>query len=464
VAVLYFDNLSRDTSDAYLAEGLTEEITSRLGAVERLRVTGRTLVRRAQDASAGDPTAVAQRLGVRYLVEGSVRRSGSRVRVSVRLLRAADGVRLWGDDYNRAQTDLLDIQDAIAREVVTNIAGRLLPTDRARLAARPTRSAVAYDLYLRGNYELAQRTGASLARAIANYEEALRRDPGFAAAQSRIAYAYTLGIVYGLEGVNADTILSRAVAAAERALLVSPNQADTWLAWGWLRTIREPRTFDGVAAAYERAVTLDPQSAEARHRYAQALFLLGADSLAAAAYELALDLEPGRVVTLVELSAVRHLQRRLADAHRLADSAARIDPRQARAYIMRARAHLGLGNTAAARRDAATALPLASGLVRLEAATALAIVAVAEGDTSLARAFTAEMERELGEHLGFANAYVALVMVAVGDTTRALDILARTPPSVLLAWVLRFPEFDGLRRLPQFQRVVEATRPPALLR
>ncbi len=107
VAVLYFDNLSRDTADAYLADGLTEEITDRLGAIERLQVKSRTWVRRLQVAIPGDPAALARALRVRYMVEGSVRRAGSRVRVSTRLIHATDGFRVWGNDYDATVGDLL---------------------------------------------------------------------------------------------------------------------------------------------------------------------------------------------------------------------------------------------------------------------------------------------------------------------------------------------------------------------
>lgn len=234
VAVLPFANLSRDSSDAYLAEGLTEELISRLGAVRRLRVPGRSVVERARAADA-DPQSLARRLGVRYLVEGSVRRSGRRLRVSVRLLRALDGVRVWGDDYDRGQEDLLAVQETIAREVATNVAGQLLPGEQARLAALPTRDPVAWDHYLRGNHALGARSAGSLATAIREYDRALGLDSTFTAAQARIAYAYVLGGLYGLEGVPADSVNPHAERAAQRALLLDPNSSDAWLAWGWLR-------------------------------------------------------------------------------------------------------------------------------------------------------------------------------------------------------------------------------------
>src|SRR5256886_14200052 len=160
VAVLYFDNLSPDTADAYLADGPTEEITSRLGGVQRLQIKrpSRDAARRLRDTVPDYLVAVGRVLRVRYLVEGSVRRAGARVRVSVRLVKAANGFRIWGEDYDRATSDLLVLQEAIAREVATGIAGRLVPTERAALAARPTRNPEAFERFLRGNYYLTQRT------------------------------------------------------------------------------------------------------------------------------------------------------------------------------------------------------------------------------------------------------------------------------------------------------------------
>ena len=139
VAVLYFDNLSRDTADAYMADGLTEELIGRLGQVERLTVKSRFAVRRFRGTTTEDPATVGRALGVAHLVTGSIRRSGNRVRVTVELMRVAGGDREWGEQYDRTEADLLVIQEEIARRVATAVAGRLLPTERARLAVRPTR-------------------------------------------------------------------------------------------------------------------------------------------------------------------------------------------------------------------------------------------------------------------------------------------------------------------------------------
>src|SRR5438445_10942359 len=130
VAVLYFDNLSPDTADAYLAEGLTEELIARLGQLPRLAVKSRAAVQRFPQ-SGTDPVAAARGLRVARLVTGSVRRGGNRLRVTVELVRASDGEHVWGDLYDRRDADLLAVEEDITRAVAAAIGGRLQPAERA---------------------------------------------------------------------------------------------------------------------------------------------------------------------------------------------------------------------------------------------------------------------------------------------------------------------------------------------
>src|SRR5213082_3777525 len=191
VAVLYFDNLSADTADAYLAEGLTEELIARLGQLPRLAVKSRAAVRRFRQSGA-DPLAAARALRVARLVTGSVRRGGNRLRVTVELVRASDGEHVWGDLYDRRDADLLAVEEDITRAVAAAIGGRLLPAERAALAAGPTASPEAYDHFLRGNHFLLARTGESDRRPLEQYEAATRVDPRFADAFARMAFGYGL--------------------------------------------------------------------------------------------------------------------------------------------------------------------------------------------------------------------------------------------------------------------------------
>ena len=456
--MLPFANLSRDSADVYLAEGLTEELISRLGAVERFRVPGRSVVVRAQ-AAVADPQALARRLGVRYLVEGSVRRGGNRLRVSVRLLRAADGVRVWGDDYNRSQDDLLDVQETIAREVATNVAGQLLPGEQATLTARPTRDPEAWDHFLRGNHAMGTRSARSLSTALIEYETALAHDSVFVAAQARIAYVYALGFIYGLESVPSDSGLLRGERAAQRALLLDANSSDAWLAWGFLRTLGTAQNLREARTAMERAVRLDPRNAEGFHQLGQVYTFLDDDSAAIVSYRRALAIEPGRAQTLYELGHVYLLLHQWRDALRLCDSAVAENPELARAYVGRARARTFLGDAARAAEDARRAVGLATGIVGPEARAALIVALAAAGDSAAARAALGELESMLpADSASPRRGNVALGLVALGQPERSIAVLRPIAPSGILSWILRDPEFDPIRTDPRFQRIVAAAR------
>src|SRR5215510_5187696 len=137
IAVLYFDNLSRDTADAYLAEGLTEEIIVRLGQIHRIDVKSRYEVQRFRGRPRGDLASLGSELNTAVIVTGSLQRAGNRVRVRVELVRAATRTRIWGDVFDRSSEDVLSIEQEIATAVVQGVAGQLLPEERAMLARRP---------------------------------------------------------------------------------------------------------------------------------------------------------------------------------------------------------------------------------------------------------------------------------------------------------------------------------------
>src|SRR5204862_3995213 len=219
VAVLYFE--TADTASAYLADGLTEAIIPSLGRVERLSVKSRNAVRRFRGAT-DDPATLGRALGVAYLVSGSVGRPGrgQSPAVTVELLRASDGIHVWGGQYESRDTALQAIPEAVARAVATVITGALRPVERSALASRPPRDPGAYDRFLRANYELAKRTPRAVRRAVEQYESALRLDPGFTPALARVAVGYGLFLDWGWEysGLSSEAVLSRGFAAAARAL------------------------------------------------------------------------------------------------------------------------------------------------------------------------------------------------------------------------------------------------------
>lgn len=469
VAVLYFDNLSRDTSDAYLADGLTEEITSRLGDIRRLGVKSRNAVRPFRGEAAADLAAVGRRLRVRYLVEGSVRRGGARVRVSVRLIRADNGFRVWGADYDRSTADLLALQEEIAGEVATNIAGRLLPEERARLAARPTRNAEAYDHFLRGNYYLAFRAPAPAVRAAEEYDAAIRLDPAFSAALARSSLTYALVLDWGwpFPALSTDSLVARAAADAARAVRLDSGSADAWMAEAFALSHEHALTYRGVIEAIERAVALDPKDAEVWHQYGWFLYVLGRPNDALAALQRALALEPARAISCEHISRVLWNERRYDEARRWIDSAIVLDPEQSFYYSQRTSILLALEDTAGARRDAEASVRLGVEYPFWGAA-ARANVALATGDTTAAptlehRLLAATRDPQ---HLSLAEAFfISGILARAGRPDAALGYLENARPKSAILWVwLGSAPYDPLRADPRFRRLLEELRPEGAVR
>lgn len=455
VAVLYFENLSRDTTDLYLADGLTEELTSRLGAVNRLRVTGRTVVRRAQQTAGGDALAVGRALNVRYLVEGSLRRAGTRVRVSARLLRASDGVRVWGDDYDRTMDDLLAMQVDIAQEVARNVAGQLLPAEQRVLARRPTANPAAYDHYLRGRYLVTRRTEATIRQAAAELDQALRLDPAFAAAEARRGQVLITAYGYGVPLAEPETLAARAARSIDRAMRLDSTASEAWLSLGLARLWFPPYDLNRSRGAFERAIALDPGNADAHHNLGVVLMTVPDLDAATAAFHRALAIEPGRGVSLLDIAQNEYSARRYASARRWIDSAAALEPGQARIFMVRALVGLRTGDTAGALADADRAVRLGGGNVLFAALAARVAVAAARNDAPGAR-------RDLTGIAGDGRMPMArvLALVALGELDSALSFVERVPLLPIDRHWLWWPDLDPIRSSPRFTAAINRWSPP----
>src|SRR6185369_8655544 len=159
-------------------------------------------------------------------------RGNGRLRVTVELTRAATGVRVWGDTYERGTDDLMSVESDIAQSIASGVGGRLAPTEQRALVARPATNPEAYDHFLRGNYFIAQRTPAAVRRALTEYETAVRLEPGFAKAYGRIGSAYTIFYDWGWPWpeLPRDSLLGRAVSASSMALQIDSLAGEAWMA------------------------------------------------------------------------------------------------------------------------------------------------------------------------------------------------------------------------------------------
>ena len=468
VAVLYFENVTRDSNDTYLADGLTEEITGRLSAIERLAVKSHHAVRRYRGTDLGDLAPVARVLNVSYLVTGSIRRSGARLRVSAELVRAAGGIQVWGRQFDQAGTDVFAIQEAVATEVATGIVGRLLPNERTAVEARPTRDPAAYDHMLRGNFYMAQRTQPTVTRAIEEYEQAARLDPSYADALARVPYAYALFLDWGwvYPALPPDSLIQRGLRATDRALQLDSTSSDAWMARGYLDVFANPRDFAGMREAFGRAIELNPRNAEAWHQLGSKLQFLGDDSGAAAADRQALALDQARVITLRNFAWLYRDERHYDEARRWIDSAVAVEPTAYYVHQYRASILLAAGDTAGARASALMAeryAPL-GGTDRSNVDAFLVTVQAATGDSAEARAGADRLARLMGETgtvSVYPASYVAGALLSVGKQGPCLDLLERLRPQGALLWNrLRDPVWDPVRSDPRFVRLVAESRPP----
>jgi eukaryotic-like serine/threonine-protein kinase len=465
VAVMSFDNVTRDTAYSYLADGLAAEIATTLGRVPRLEVRSPGAVRSAQRGIDPDPLEVGRRLNVRNVVEGDYQRGGDRVRVSVRLVALPSGTQRWSESFTRPAADLLAVQEEIARAVVIAIAGQLLPQERSVLAARPTRNADAYDHFLRGNFHLARRTPAGVARAIDEYSAALRLDPSFAQASARVGLGYALFLDWGwtFPGVSPDSQLARGMRAADIALRLDSTSGDGWMARGYLLGYRHPRTLEGVLEALQRATVLEPRNPEAWHQYGSWLTAVGRFEEALEAMRRAQALEPARAVTWMQQGQIFEIQRREAAAGQAYDSAIAADPEFYAAYFQRTWTRLRAGDLAGARSDAQAAQRFSPPSEEYYGLAPLAAVAAYTDDTVTARQLMARAATPyLGQRPGpLVVQVLAFGFLAAGDLGSALEWIERAEPrGALLWWNLLYPALDPLRSDSRFQRLLEESRPP----
>ncbi len=332
VAVLPFVNLSGDAAFEYLSDGLAEEIIIALTQLPELRVAARTssFAFRARDL---DLPEIGAKLKVATVLEGSVRKAGNRLRVTARLVKVADGFQLWSERYDREMTDVFVIQDDIARAIAAGLQVTFGDAEQRPLVTPPTANLEAYELYLKGRYQLALR-GLGLKGALELFERAAALDPAYALAHAGVAEAYAVLAQYGL--VPPDAIRAKAHAAANRALELAPESAEAHCADGVLSLVCDwdwPR----ASAALQRAVELNPGYIAARTWLAFYLvFVAGRLDAGIAQAQRAVELDP-----LAPLPAMQ-LGMTLLGAGRYEEAEAALLRAGALAPTMLAPPHLGL--------------------------------------------------------------------------------------------------------------------------
>lgn len=261
IAVLPFDNLSDEKGNAYFAEGVQDEILTRLAKVADLKVISRTSTQRFKSAPENLPE-IARQLGVAHILEGSVQKSGEQVRVNVQLIHAASDAHLWADTFDRKLTDIFAVESEIAKTIAGTLQAKLTGSEKILLAKKPTANPEAYELYLKGRFFWNKRTAADLRKSIDYFNAAIAKDPEYALAYAALAQAWVLLPAHN--GAAPEECAAPAEAAISKALALDETSSDAHAALGELRCNFQ-FDFPGAAAEFDRALQLNPNDATARH-------------------------------------------------------------------------------------------------------------------------------------------------------------------------------------------------------
>ena len=448
LAVLPMKNLSGDPSQDYLADGITEALIGRLAEIHNLRVISHTSVMRFRNPQLSVPE-IARMLGVDAVVEGSVTREGSRIRVTAQLIRGATDTHFWSETYDREMRDALNLESELAQSIAEKVEVTVTGEEHQRLSsARPVAPEV-YESYLKGRFLLEQGNRAQLEQSIPYFENALSRDATFAPAYLGLAEAYTwLGTVAA--GVPPEATRPKVASFARKALELDPNlvEAHVMLA----NVLQEEWHWTEAETEYRRALELNPNSAKAHSWFAMWLSCQGRTDEAVAEIYRARALDPIGI-SGGGVSWILFQSHRFDDAIREASSALAIQPDNVATLT-------GLGFALIANNQPADAIPVLEKAVSLSpgspAATGILIRAYAHaGRRRDALRLLAELKaRKSAGYVpaaAFVNAYLGL-----GDNEQAFYWLeqAYKEKSNILQFVKTHPYFDPIRGDPRFADLV----------
>jgi class 3 adenylate cyclase/TolB-like protein/Flp pilus assembly protein TadD len=446
LAVLPLDNFSGDGGQDYFADGMTDELTTQLAMISQLRVISRGSAMRFKGRDRPPTQEIARTLHVDTLVEGSVVRSGDRVRITAQLIDATTDQHLWAKSFDGDSRDVLGLQAQLAAAIAHEISVKLTPQEAARLSNAPVLDPAAHDAYLKGRYFFYRPSDENLRKAIAAFEEAIRLAPEFAPAYSGLADTYAwAGFNEG--AITAAEAMVKMKAAAEKAVQLDDTLAEAHNSLGQLKFFFE-YDWPGSEKEFRRALALNASSADAHDQYGVILAYQGRLDEALAESNRAVELNPLAPEMMSNLATVLAYRGDLDGAIAQCSRAAELDPSLFLAPFTAGWAYVQ------ARRFS-DAVPQLQRAATLEAPTFvegwLAYAYGASGDRTRAAAI---LERWTNPSRGANVPAMALVpmYLGVGDRERALDALERgyAGHSPLLTDIGMDRAFDSIRSEPRF--------------
>ena len=449
IAVLPLDNLSGDASQNYFADGMTDELITDLAQISALRVISRTSVMAYKGARKPLPQ-IARELNVDAVVEGTVLRSGDRVRITAQLIEASTDKHVWSQSYEGELRDTLAVQNRVASAIADQIRINLTPQEQAALKNAKVVNPEAYESYLKGRYFWNKRTADGLKVALAYFKQAIEEDPKYAQAYSGLADTYALLGDWQYAVMTPKEAFPEAKAAAIKSLELDSTlgEAHNSLAFvldgfDW--------DFDSAGREFQRAIELNPGYATAHHWYAWHLSLLGRYDEALAEMRKAENLDPLSLIINADLAELLVLAHSDEESIQQSRKTIEMDPNFALAHNQLAQAYLQKHMYDEAVAELKTAVQVSGG--------GPAFIA------NLARAYVASGKRseavKLLDHLkkrskpDYSNASeIAVIYASLGDADQAMNWLEKGYNERFNPGVLLRPGFNPLRSDPRFQNLV----------
>jgi len=451
IAVLPFENLSRDPDNAYFADGIQDEILARLSKIADMKVISRTSTQKYKSAP-NNLREIAKQLGVANILEGSVQKAADHVRVNVQLINALNDAHLWSDIYDRKLTDIFAVESDIAKTIADTLQAKLTGAEKQMITAQPTSDMTAYELYLKGRLLWGKRGGENIRQAIAFYEQAIARDPNYALAYAGLAEAYVLLPVY--TGTAPQEAFPKAKTAALKALQLDDRLAEAHTA---LALLLHAGDFDmsGSISEFQRAIAQNPNYATAHQWYGNGpLAARGRFDEAMAEGKRAAELDPLSPIINSDLGETLIHARRYDEAIAQLHKTLEIDPVFYLTHYMLGMALQLKGDVPAAIAEYTKAQQLSDDL---RARVLLATAKAQSGDKQAAVQMLAELE-ELSRHRYVRAYWRALLYVNLGNHNEAIRWLEQgiaNHEGSAMTWIKVDPLFDPLRGDPRFEALVQ---------
>ena len=449
IGVLPFANMSTSPDNEYFSDGITEDIINALSRIPALKVAARTSSFALKGKSLG-VAEIGQLLHVKTVLEGSVRRMDSRVRISAQLVSASDGYQIWSERYDRDVEDVFQIQDEIARHIVDQLQLKLTPAQHRALGERQTENVEAYELYLRGRHSWHHWnvTGA-LEKAVRCYAAALEKDPGYALAYSGLADAYNVPGLWGI--LPASAVLPKALAAATRAVEIAPDLAEARTSLGFVQLLNWD--WDAAESSFLHAIDVNPRYALA-HTF-QAWLLSGVDRPREAeeAARIGLELEPLSPATNGIAALVSYHARRYEQAVAQSQRALDRDKTSFLGLLAITLSYAAMGDVKEAISHAERGVELSPDLNLLRAL--LATIKATTGDRAGAELILADLVTRASQ--GYVGpTMIAWIYANLDEPDKAFEWLRKAcaEHDCTLAFGIRLPLYDRISADPRFQELV----------